>query len=170
MSEPALAAGQSDALATPHFFLKIEGIKGDARDTTNHQGEIEVMSWSWGEKQNYTFKDKTGGSVVMRAVTVETVTGMASAQLAQCCCSGKRLKSAVLSCDKEVGKDTETYLTITLSEVVISSYDIIGAPDRQLTTDRFTLDYLKFQFEYVTQKAGTSGGNISFEFALPVNK
>ena len=35
-------------MAVVDFFLKVDGIEGESQDS-KHKGEIEVVSWSWGE-------------------------------------------------------------------------------------------------------------------------
>ena len=40
-------------MAMVDYFLKLDGIPGEANDKT-HKGEIEVESFSWGEHQTGT--------------------------------------------------------------------------------------------------------------------
>lgn len=39
------------ALAAADYYLKLEGVKGEATDRSAHEGEIEVQSFSWGASQ-----------------------------------------------------------------------------------------------------------------------
>ena len=42
------------------IFLKIEGINGEAQDTS-HKKEIDVLAWSWGASQSGTTHSGGGG-------------------------------------------------------------------------------------------------------------
>src|SRR5215467_11543494 len=107
----------------PHFFLKIQEIKGEARPKA-HENEIELVSWSWGETQSVFPSEarKTGGSVSMRDLQFTSVTSCASSLLFIHCAAAKRIKTAVLTCEHDHKQGTHVYLTITLSNVVVSSY------------------------------------------------
>lgn len=163
------------AVHTPRFFLKIAEIKGDARPK-NHDGEIELISWEWGETQEAAAlpagnSAKAGGSVAFREVVCTAVTGTASAQLLLLCASAKRLKSAILSCDRVSGPNTVTYLTITLGDnIIVSSFEIGGSPSRDLTVDRFSLRFTKIDFKYVQQKTdGSAPSNFTATWDVSQN-
>src|SRR5882724_10895435 len=113
-------------MIAPKFFLKFEEIKGDSR-SKNHDKEVEITSWSWGETQSAfpAEKVKAGGSVAMRDFQFTAATGAASSQFLLHCASAKRLKSAILTCERDIpGGSRHIYLTITLTSVVIGSFDI----------------------------------------------
>src|SRR5438876_1387817 len=108
---------QASGMTAPRFFLKIEEIKGDARPK-GHEKEIEVASWSWGETQSaFPSEKKAGGNVAMRDFQFTTATGAASSQLLLHCAAAKRLKTAVLTCERDHGASRHIYLTITLTNV-----------------------------------------------------
>jgi len=150
----------------PKYFLKIEEIKGDAR-SKNHDKEVEITSWSWGETQSAfpAEKVKAGGSVAMRDFHFTAATGAASSQFILHCASAKRLKSAVLTCEHDRGATRHIYLTITLTNVVIGSYDIDGAADAATPTERITLKFSKIEFAYTPE----TGGNFTTTWDLSLN-
>jgi type VI protein secretion system component Hcp len=160
-------------LSAPSFFLKIAEIKGDAR-AKGHESEVELTSWSWGETQSVFPSEtrKSGGSVAMRDFQFSAVTGAASSQFLLHCASAKRLKSAIITGEKDTpgSSSRHTYLTITLSNVVIGSYDIEGAPGATLPVDRVTLKFTKIEFTFVALKPdGTPGGNFTCSWDLALN-
>jgi len=166
MTAPAGAGAR-----VPHIFLKIAEIKGEARPDA-HKGEIELTSWSWGETQSVFPSEarKTGGSVAMRDFQFEAETSAASSQFLVHCASAKRLKSAVLTCEHDSGKDKHAFLTITLSNVVIGSYDITGSADQSHAADRVTLKFTKIEFAYTPLGPdGKPGGNFSSSWDLSMN-
>lgn len=153
-------------LPSPRYFLKIAEIKGDARPK-NHDGEIEIVSWSWGETQSVFPSDtrKSGGSVSMRDFELRMVTGAASAQFLLHCASAKRFKSAILTCEQDQSNARHKYLTITLSNVVISSFEIEGTNEGNLPLERVTLKFTKMEFALTP----VAGGNFTCTWDLSLN-
>ncbi len=152
----------------PPAYLKIAEIKGNARSKA-HDGETELLSWSWGETQTVfpTEARKTGGSVSMRDFQVTAATSIASNQFLLHCASAKRFKSAVITCEQDnPGKGRHIYLTITLSNVVISSYDIEASPGGNLATERLSLKFTKIEFTFTP----IGGGNFSSSWDLSQNE
>ena len=95
----------------------------------------------------------------------------ASPKLMQACASGEHIKKAVLSCRK-AGKEQQEYLKITLSDMLVSSYQTGGsAGDGVVPNDQIALNYSKIEFEYKEQKAdGTLGGAVKGGWDLKLNK
>src|ERR1035441_7639883 len=48
-------------MAAVDYFLKIDGIEGEAQDKT-HKNEIQLQSWSWGETNTGSMGAGGGGS------------------------------------------------------------------------------------------------------------
>ena len=158
-------------IESPHCFLKIAEIKGDSR-SKNHEGETEVLSWTWGQTQSVfpSQARKKGGSVSMRDVRFAAVTSAASAQFLLHCAAAKLLKTAVLTCEHDHKGGRHTYLTITLSNVFISSYEIESSPGQDHSLDRVTLNFTKIEFTYTPLKPeGTPGSNFSSTWDLSLN-
>jgi type VI secretion system secreted protein Hcp len=163
--------GAGAQMQAPHFFLKIEEIKGEARPKA-HENEIELMSWSWGETQSVFPSEtrKTGGSVSMRDLQFTAVTNSASSQLLIYCAAAKRIKTAVLTCEFDFKQKKHIFLTITLSNVVVSGYDVEGSPGSDRTIDRVCLKFTKIEYTYSPIKPdGTPGGNFTGTWDLALN-
>ena len=159
-------------LPSPSFFLKIPEIKGDAVHR-EHPGEITLRSWSWGENQSVAFKvdSKKSASVSMEDFKCRAVTGTASPQLFLFCASGKILKTATLTCIKPKNNDFITYLTIELSNVIISEYHITGDDGALLPVDNFSLSFKKIEMKFSAEKTdGTPAGNFSASWDLSTDK
>jgi type VI secretion system secreted protein Hcp len=151
---------------SPHSFLKIAEIKGDSR-SKNHEGEIEVRSWSWGETQDVARASPTGDTVSMRNFQFSATTGAASAQFFLLCAQAKKLKSVTLSCEHDHKNGKHTYLTITLSDVRIVAFDIEVSAGQDHAVDRVTLRFTKIEFTYTPLKPdGTPGSNFSCTWDL----
>ena len=149
-------------------FLKIDGIQGESTDV-KHKGEIVVLSWSWGENQAMAAAAAGGtGKVSMQDFHFSKAVDAASPKLLLACASGQRIKNAVLSCRKSGG--SQDFLTITLTEVAISSYQISDGAAVD-PTDQFALHFAKIQFDYVQQKPdGTMGGSSKAGWDLQNNR
>ena len=160
-------------MATVDYFLKIDGIDGESTDS-KHKNEIDVLSWSWGETQSGTMAGGGGGGagkVAMQDFHFVMKVNKASPKLLQACACGEHIKKAVLICRK-AGKDQQEYLKITLSDLIVSSYQTGGSSGSDiLPTDQISLNYSKIEFEYKEQKAdGTLGGAVKGGWKLKENK
>lgn len=92
----------------------------------------------------------------------------ASPKLMLACASGQPIKDAVLSCRKAGG--SQDFLTISLTEVTVSSYEIADGAAAD-PTDQFVLRFGKIKFDYVQQKAdGTKGASTEAGWDVKNNK
>jgi type VI protein secretion system component Hcp len=99
----------------------------------------------------------------MRDFEFTAVNSSASSQFLLHCAAAKVFKTAVLTCETELpNRGRHTYLTITLSDVVISSYDIEATPEALLPVDSVSLKFTKIEFAYVP----AAGGNFSCTWDL----
>ena len=155
------------------YFLKIDGISGESLDS-KHKGEIDVESWSWGEA-NPTPPSGAGGGggagkVQIQDFNFTTSFSKASPSLMLACASGKHLKSAVLTARK-AGKGQQEFLTFSLSDVLVSSYQTGGAEGEVIPADSVSLNFSKIQVEYKEQKAdGSLGASIKAGWDVKKNK
>ena len=87
------------------------------------------------------------------------------------CANGEHIKSAVLTCRKAGGKQ-EGFNKITLSELLVSSYQTSGSGHGDLIpTDQITLNYSKIELEYKEQKHdGTLGASVKAGWIAKENK
>jgi type VI secretion system secreted protein Hcp len=143
-------------MATSNYFLKIDGIPGESTDA-KHKGEIDVLSWSWGETQQIAASPGGGagtGKVAMTDLQVSTNLSKASPQLLLACVSGQHIKSAVLT-GRKAGKGQQEYLTFSLSDVLVSGYQT-GAVTAEVPLDSISLNFSKIEMTYREQKADGS--------------
>lgn len=138
------------------YFLKIDGIEGESQDR-HHKGELEVVSWSWGESQTIITSGgggSTAGKVAMRDLQATMNVSKAAPALFLACASGKHFANATLTCRKKDGHD---FLVITMSNVLVSTYEITGAAQGP-PLDQLSLCYAKIKIEYREQQADGSLG------------
>ncbi len=147
-------------MAAVDYFLKIDGIDGESQDS-KHKGEIELQSFSFGGSQSGTAAYGGGGGagkVKLQDFHFVKKTDKASPKLFLNCCNGGPIKTATLVARK-AGKDQQEYLKITMSDLLVSSYQSGGSAGDVIPTDQVSINFSKIEIEYKEQKAdGTLGG------------
>jgi type VI secretion system secreted protein Hcp len=130
------------------YFLKIDGIPGESADRA-HKGEIDVESWSWGEIRSIPTGGGGGGAgkVQVQDLQVAANVSKASPQLMLACASGQHIESAVLTGRRSGGNQQDGFLVISLSDVLVSSYQT-GGSEAGPPVDTFTLNFSKIQIEH----------------------
>jgi type VI secretion system secreted protein Hcp len=139
------------------YFLEIEGITGESQDP-GHKGEIEIESFSWGETFLPSASDTVGaGKVQLQDFHITKRTDMASPLLMLAAASGRHFTSAVLTAQRP-GKEPQDYLTITLSDLMVSSYRIEARDDQPVPADEVSFSFERIEITYSPELAdGTMG-------------
>lgn len=140
------------------MFIKIGDIKGESRDKA-HKESIDVLAWSWGLSQSGTTHTGGGGGagkVNVQDISLTKYVDSASNALITACCKGKHYDQATLTVRKAGDKPLE-YIKITLNEVLVTSVSTGGSGGEDRLTENVTLNFSKFKFEYLPQKADGSG-------------
>jgi type VI secretion system secreted protein Hcp len=147
-------------MAAVDYFLAIDGIPGESEDS-KHKNEIHVFSWGFGESQAGTMAFGGGGGagkVQMQDFTFSMAVNKASPKLFLACATGEHIKKAVLTARK-AGKDQQDYLQVTLSDVLVSSYQTNGdARANALPTDQISLNFGAIEIAYKLQNVDGSLG------------
>jgi type VI secretion system secreted protein Hcp len=159
-------------MASVDYFLKIEGVDGEATDS-KHKGEIDIQSWSWGETQVGAEAYGGGGGagkVSMQDFNFTMRVNKASPKLFLACATGEHIKKAVLTCRK-AGKDQQEYLKVTFTDLLISSYQTGGSAGDIVPMDSISFNFAKIEWEYKEQKPdGTLGAAAKAGYDLKLNK
>ena len=142
--------GQSDEMST-EYFMKFDNIPGDTTDKT-HPNEIKVVSWSWGEVNTSTVVPNFAGRADLQDLHFTARTSKASPLLFVNCAGAARSTSAVLT-GRKVGANPVEYLKITMTDVLISSYQAAGHEADDLPLDQVSLNFGKIQISYIPQNA-----------------
>jgi type VI secretion system secreted protein Hcp len=155
------------------YFLKIEGVDGESTDA-KHKGEIELLAYSWGESQAGTHAYGGGGGagkVSMQDFNFTMRVNKSSPKLMLACATGDHLKTAKLTIRK-AGGDQQEYMTVTFSDVLVSSYQTSGVGDGDsIPNESISLNFAKVEFEYKPQKAdGTLDSPVKTGYDLKTNQ
>jgi type VI secretion system secreted protein Hcp len=142
-------------MAAVDYFLKIDGIEGESK-ADKHKDEIEIQSFSWGATQSGAFAGGGGGGagkVAMQDFHFTMKHSKASPTLFLACAQGDHIKNAILTCRK-AGKEQQEFLKVTLSDVLVSSFQTGGQGGGDVTpTDQVSLNFAKIEHEYKEQDA-----------------
>jgi type VI secretion system secreted protein Hcp len=145
-------------MAVVDYFLKIDGIDGESADA-KHKGEIDVESFSFGLSNTSRAAAGGGGGAGKAAFQdfhFTTVMSKASPKLMLACATGQHIKSATLT-GRVAGKSELEFVTLKLSDILISSFQDGGATDNR-PLDQVTLNFSKVEF---SQRAGNADGTLA---------
>lgn len=154
-------------MAVVDYFLKIDGIEGEAQDKT-HKNEIQLESWSFGETNTGSADAGMGmgaGKVQMGDFHFVMRTNKATPKLFLSCATGEHIKKAVLTCRK-AGKEQQEYLKWTFTDFIVSSYQTGGSASSDVVPlDQISLNFTAAQIDYKGQKAdGTLEGAVTTKY------
>lgn len=160
-------------------FLKMD-IEGEATDN-QHRGEIDVLNWKWGTSMEEPAAGPAKPDV--SDMTIEKLVDKSSALLMLASFKGQVFGEALLA-SRRKGEAPLEYVKITLSDVVVSSYSILGQPSCELhdwksafswalmkrgrksghgsrvqdeLIEQITLSFQRIKYEYTPQKPDGSG-------------
>jgi type VI secretion system secreted protein Hcp len=140
-------------MAVVDYFLKVEGIPGEATDH-KHKDEINLLSFSFGATQAGTMAFGGGGGagkVSMQDFHFIMNVNKASPKFFLACATGEHIKSALLTCRK-AGKEQQEYLKVKFSDLLVSSYQVNGSGDsHHLPTDSISFNFSKIEWDYHIQ-------------------
>jgi type VI secretion system secreted protein Hcp len=153
------------------MFIKIGDLKGESRDKV-HKEEIDVLAWSWGMSNSGSAHMGGGagaGKANVQDLSFTKYIDKCSPDLMLACCNGKHFDSAKLIVRKAGEKPLE-YLTLTLTEVMITSVSTGGSGGEDRLTENVSLNFAKVKVDYIEQKAdGTQGAKPSMTYSIAEN-
>ena len=153
------------------MFIKIGDLKGESRDS-KHKGEIDVLAWSWGCSNSGSAHMGGGagaGKANVQDLSLTKYIDKCSCSLLLACCKGTHYTDATLVVRKAGGKPLE-YLTITMSEVLVSAVSTGGSGGEDRLTENVTLNFAKVKVDYIEQKPdGTEGDKPTMTYNIAEN-
>lgn len=142
------------------MFIKIGALKGEAKDKT-HKDEIDVLAWSWGMSNSGTTHQGGGGGagkVNVQDLSFTKYIDKSSTELMLAACNGKHFDTAKLIVRK-AGETPLEYLTITMTEVLVTSVSTGGSGGEDRLTENVTLNFASVKVDYVEQTAKGGAGD-----------
>lgn len=153
-------------------FLKLGTLKGESV-VKGFEDQIQVLAWNWGMSQSGTTHMASGGGagkVNVSDLVVTHYVDAASPNLILACCQGTHYDSATLTMRKAGGTALD-YLTITLTDIIVTSVSVSGAAGGDLLTENFSLNFAKFKYSYQPQdnKGAKKGGSVDATYDIAKN-
>lgn len=155
------------------YFLKITGIQGEST-SAQHQGEIDVETWSWGETAPRPTGGGPGGGagrVVPRDFVFSARTSRATPPLLLACATGRHFQEAVLV-GVRAGRAQQQFLRYKLTDVQVTSFET-GASEAAAggePTDQVALAFRTLEVEYRPfSTTGTAGPVVTAGFDFRTN-
>jgi type VI secretion system secreted protein Hcp len=155
----SLMVAQS-AVAALYMVAKIGDIKGES-GATKHQGEIDILSYSWGVAQpNAKVGEQSAGKVgTVNALTLTKYVDAASPALFLGAAEGKMMPYAQFVVLKSAGKEPIEMIRIKLENVVVASVTTGQPTANDRLTETITLVFSAAEYTYTGQKADGSKGD-----------
>src|SRR5258708_7244859 len=149
------------------IFLKIDGIAGESTDKT-HINEIVIDSFSFGVSQTGASTGLGAGKAKINEFHITKAFDKSSPELFLASASGKHIKDMTLAMRK-AGGDPQSFLTIKLTDVLVSSYNTFGSGDG--VHDSISFVFSKIEIEYRPQKSdGSLGEPVKAGWDVKANK
>jgi len=141
------------------IFLKIDGVEGDSVKD-GHDGEIDVISWSWDMSQQglaHMGKGAGGGKVSVGDVQIAKRIDTASPSLMMKCCKGEHIPKAVLTVERAGGDKPLPYLVMTMNKVFVTMLSPSISDSDTEGHEMLSLNFESYELEVTAQ--GDSGSS-----------
>lgn len=154
------------------FFIKIEGIAGESKDS-NHAGQIDALNWGYAVNQSSSTNTGGGGGVGKAHFSELVFThyiDKSTPNLMKYCASGKHIPSVELSCCK-VGDGQQEYMKVTLNDVLITHVRPTGDASSPRVMEEVGISYSKIKVEVKEQNSnGSLGAAVTGAWDVKQNK
>ncbi len=153
------------------MFIQIGALKGESVDKT-HAGKTDCLAWSWGVSNSGSAHVGGGagsGKANVQDLSFTKYVDKATPDLLLATCNGKHFDKATLIVRKAGEKPLE-YLTITMTEVLVTSVSTGGSGGEDRLTENVTLNFAEVKVDYIEQtKGGTKGDTPSMIWKIAQN-
>lgn len=145
------------------MFLKVGEILGEAQDAKypGTDGWIDVLAWSWGASNSGSTHVLSGsgtGKANFQDISTTKYVDKSSTDLLKSTANGKHHAEAQLIVRK-AGEKPVDYLTITMNDVLITSYSTGGSGGEDRLTENVTLNFGSVKVKYTEQMTDGSTGD-----------
>lgn len=140
-------------------YLKMPDIDGESR-RADHEDEIDIIDIQWGMSQASSMQigsGRTSSRAMVEPISMSKMYDASSPYLALACMQGKAFDEVEISFRKDSGDAHLDYLKITLTNVVISSYNMSSGGEEIM--DNFSLSFEKVKVLYTMQADDHSSGD-----------
>jgi len=157
-------------------YVKFDGIDGASTDENHPKWTlVEAISFPISRSIPSGAKDfqRARGETSLGDIVLVRELDKASVKLAEACATGKFFKSVEIHMTTDVKGKNEPYLTIKLSDVIISSYSFHGVSSgNPLPSEELSLNYSEIEWTYsvINPKTGDVDGQVPAKYSPGQNK
>ena len=155
-------------------YLRIPDIPGESK-RAQHEDEIDIHDIRWSIEKRAAARVGRGRSrsrAKVGALLLSKFADASSVYLALACLQGKSFPDMTLAVRKDSGEAHLDYLTITMENVTISKYEVLGTGEGgQMIEELLGLVFEEVSYRYVVQADGRSAGaehEIEYDIAAGV--
>ena len=155
----AAAALSLNAHAAVDMFLKLDGIAGESQDKA-HNGEVDVLAWSWGMSQSGTTHVGGGGGDGIASFADISVTkwvDKSSVPVMKLIATGGHISEATLTIRKS-GITPFVFEELIMYNVLATSASTGGSGGEDRLIENITLNFEAFCITYTEQRPDGSAG------------
>jgi type VI secretion system secreted protein Hcp len=169
----ALALAPHLASAADQIYLKLSGVEGES---ASQKGAIDVLSVSTGvsfqANQNPAhFRARDQGVPDFTTFSLMTQTSAVSPLLAQATATQHTYPEATITFFKSAGEGPARYLTYTLTDVRVSSFQLSAASGGDRPSESVSLTFSRIKTEYRPQlRDGSFGPAVTACWDLRANR
>ncbi|SDE43701.1 Hcp family type VI secretion system effector [Ruegeria marina] len=144
-------------------YLKIPDIDGESQ-RADHEEEIDIHDIQWLIEQAAVAQVGRGRSQArarVDALKFRKIYDASSPYLALACMQAKSFDEVVLTVRKDSGEAHLDYLTITMTNVIISKYEVLGNSSdvHDMIEEEGGLNFEQVKIKYVVQADDHSAGD-----------
>ena len=145
-------------------FLKIPDIPGESR-RVGHEDEIDVHAMQWGIEHSapsQVGRGRVRARSDVKPLIVHKGYDAASPLLARAVRQGQSFREVVLTLRKDSGEQHLDYLVVTMTNVMLTSYEVASDPEAGTGGDLvegLELDFEKVRLLYTRQAVDGSAGD-----------
>jgi type VI secretion system secreted protein Hcp len=141
-----------------NYYLKIDGIEGEAKDKA-HNKWIQIESFQQAiEKPS---NQSRAGKTVFSSMSISKMLDASSVKLAEAVAQGKRYKNVEIHCTK----NGTTFYSYKLTDVVITNYTISGASG-EVPSEEVALSFGMIEAIYhkISPRTGKEESKVIYKF------
>jgi type VI secretion system secreted protein Hcp len=157
-------------------YLKIGDIQGESQ-RAEHEEEIDIHDMRWNIEQGSAAqvgKGRSRARAQVSALELSKFVDASSVYLALACMQGKSFPDMTLAVRKDSGDAHLDYLVITMENVTISKYEVLGVGEQeegQMIEEALGLVFENVTYKYTVQEDDHSAGGeheVTYDIAAGV--
>ncbi|EAA9807760.1 Hcp family type VI secretion system effector [Salmonella enterica] len=140
------------------IFLKLDNIKGESQ-VEGFEDQIEIMSYSHNVamqvNNDISLTERTSGRAHVGEMSLTKFVDLATPVLNEYCCSGRLIRTAVLTLCHNDGGKMRSLIVYTLTNVLISQLSVSGGAGGK-PVETMSLNFTKIKWQITAEKSDSA--------------